>query len=335
VRFAFEFPELLAEFKKADIEAGKARDANRTWGKLGISLVLIALLWASLGRLVATEGVQSTAGRLAALVGVVGLVMGLAGLRKTSQRDVWLRARLRTETLRLFHFYYIVARLPEIEAASSSLERQATYIRGRKGAFEVLLAIALRQPRERLKEIVDLRPRDPFAHVPVLPAVGPISQTAERIMAAWRALRLDWQEQYCQAKLASASTGGRLSPRQWELGFSLIAWTCIAAVTLLHTLHFFAPPSSRLDGLLPWIEAAILCAALVALAARALEDGLKPQREVERYEQYLANIQVARARFDTAADTQTRLEVMRAFEQTSIEEMRVFLRTYAKARYVL
>jgi hypothetical protein len=74
---------------------------------------------------------------------------------------------------------------------------------------------------------------------------------------------------------------------------------------------------------------------MVALAARALEDGLKPQREVERYEQYRASVRVARVRFDAALDMQTRLEVMRAFEQTSMEEMRVFLRTYAKARYLL
>jgi hypothetical protein len=339
VRFAFEFPELLAEFRRADAAAGEARDANRRWGKCGIVLVLIALLWASVRQIIPEWRMAGCliagAGYMAALAGLAGTCMGLAGgLRQTSQRDVWLRARLRTETLRLFHFYYIVARLPEIEAASSSPARRAVYKEARKYAFDVLLATGLQQPPEQLKEIVELRPRDPFAHVPVQHAVGPISETAADVMAAWGALRLDWQERYCQAKLAKVTTRGRLSPRQWEFGFSVIAWTCIVVVILLHILNL-VPPVAERHWLLSWIDTVILCTATVALAARALEDGLKPQREVERYEQYLASVRVARVRFDAALDMQTRLEVMRAFEQTSMEEMRVFLRTYAKARYLL
>ena len=62
---------------------------------------------------------------------------------------------------------------------------------------------------------------------------------------------------------------------------------------------------------------------------------MKPQREVERYEQYRANISVAQQRFDAATDVKSKVEVVRAFEQVSLEEMRVFLRTYVRAKFLL
>ena len=66
-----------------------------------------------------------------------------------------------------------------------------------------------------------------------------------------------------------------------------------------------------------------------------MEDGFQPQREIERYEQYRANVRVTEERFAAARTYAAKLEVMRAFERSSLEEMRVFLRTHAKARFLL
>jgi hypothetical protein len=44
---------------------------------------------------------------------------------------------------------------------------------------------------------------------------------------------------------------------------------------------------------------------------------------------------VSRQRFLAAPDIQTKLEIMRNFEQVSLEEMRTFLRTHANARFLL
>jgi hypothetical protein len=86
---------------------------------------------------------------------------------------------------------------------------------------------------------------------------------------------------------------------------------------------------------LVWLEAAEGWTALIALGARALEAGLQPSRDVERYEQYRANILVASERFEAADGLAGKLEVMRGFERNSLEEMRIFMRTHKRSSFML
>jgi hypothetical protein len=84
-----------------------------------------------------------------------------------------------------------------------------------------------------------------------------------------------------------------------------------------------------------WLHVGVMWAALTTLGLRALEGGLQSDREVERYEQYRANVVVAMERFDAAESLSTKVETMRAFERMSLEEMRVFLRTHARSNFLL
>ena len=68
--------------------------------------------------------VHAILGTIAALLGLTGTVLGITGMRRSASRRKWLRARLTTETLRLFHFHYIVARLPEIVAVACDAARR-------------------------------------------------------------------------------------------------------------------------------------------------------------------------------------------------------------------
>lgn len=335
VRFAFEFPELLSAFTAADATANRARDRNRRHGILGVIFVLIALLYASSApiRPELPHGISMILVYLAAALGMIGTVLGLAGLRRNSQRLLWLTSRLETELLRLFHFSYVAARLPDIEAAARDPNLQAGYVAARKAALDQFIASQLKDPATALNAAISPAPAYPFAHVtPQATSATEISPLAADILTTWRTVRLDWQWQYCEAKLAHHQTGRKLSPLQQEHAFSMLGWGCIAVVVALHLTHF-AEAFVHLPT--AWLETLIIWAALISLAGRALEDGLKPQREVERYQQYRANIQVARDRFDAATDLPTRLEIMRGFEQASLEEMRVFLRNHAGARFLL
>jgi len=329
ISFAFEFEELLGPFGQADAQAGRARDRNRNLGFFGVLLVLVALLYAGVAPLLhdVDEGIREVLGSIAAILGLLGTLLGISGLRRKSQRRRWLSARLKTEMLRLFHFHYIAARLPQIETAVHDPQLRSAYLQERATALGRLLDGDLRNPDASLDAVIDPAAADAFPFISALPASGPISPVAAALFTAWKELRLDWQLRYCEAKLTTRSPGRWLSLHRLELVFSLVAWTCIGLIILLHIGHF---------GIhVEWLEAAVISVALVALAARALEDGAKPQREVERYEQYRAKIKVARQRFDAAGDMQMKLEVMRAFEQVSQEEMRVFMRTHLHSRYLL
>ena len=120
--------------------------------------------------------------------------------------------------------------------------------------------------------------------------------------------------------------------RQTERAFSRLGWASVAIVVTLHIVMIAAEPLS-LSRL--WLEAAVVWTALIALGARALEAGLQPSRDVERYEQYRANILVASERFEAADGLAGKLEVMRGFERNSLEEMRIFMRTHKRSSFML
>jgi hypothetical protein len=234
--------------------------------------------------------------------------------------------------LRLFHFQYIVARVPEIAAAAGRPDLQCIYEAGRKAALDRLLRTMTATVDDSLGKAIEPGTQDPFGFIEKQFPRGQVSSAANDLFAAWLALRIDWQLGYCNAKLDYRPTKKKLSPRQQEHAFSLISWLCIAIVTLA---HFAFVAGELVPVTMSWLETVVIWTALIALSIRALEDGLKPQREVERYEHYRAGILVSRQRFLEAPDLETRLEVMRNFEQISLEEMRTFLRTHANARFLL
>jgi hypothetical protein len=336
VRFAFEDPELLARFHASDLEANAHKRRGRLLGFLAVALVLGALIIASGSPLLVGLSHQGhlVLAYLSAALGLAGTLLGCAGLRRDSSRRKWLQGRLKTEVLRLFHFRYIASQLPRIASVGDDPKAQAAYVRERSAAFERRMTKILLNPEEELSRIAsEVNLPDFDIGVEEEPLSGEEGEASlSRVLAVWRRLRLDWQLGYCEAKLSRHSSGGQLSSRQVEQAFAVVAWTALAVIFVLHVVQVVAAPIHLANM---WLEVLVIWAALVALAGRALEDGLQPHREVERYEQYRANILVARERLDRAADRATQLEIIRSFERLSLEEMRVFIRTHSRSRFLL
>lgn len=272
-------------------------------------------------------------GTVAALLGLTGTALGITGMRRSAARRKWLRARLTTETLRMFHFHYISARLPELVAVAGDPARQEKYLADRAAALERLKAKVLADPEKELRRIMERKDETRFEDItPPMPEEGvEIPQIAADVFDVWRVLRLNWQAGYCDAKLERRHKG-RFTIKQMDEMFVGLGWFCVGAIILIHIGHFVGMLASAQSA---WLEAAVIWTALIALAGRAMEDGFQPQRELERYEQYRANVRVTTERFDAARTYAAKLEVLRAFERTSLEEMRVFLRTHARARFLL
>ena len=286
---------------------------------------------------VATEGpsLHFILGLIAAALGLAGTVLGVSGIRRSASRRKWLRARLTTETLRLYHFHHIAARLPEIVAINGDEARIKQYLEERAAALERLKAQVLSDPEAEMRRIMARKDETRFEIItPMMPADGiTIPQVASDAFDVWRVLRVNWQAGYCDAKLEHRHKG-RTTTKQLEEIFVGLGWFCVAAIILIHVAYFIGAVARTQDQL-PLLEAAVIWIALLALAGRALEDGFQPQREIERYEQYRANVRVASERFEAATTFTAKLEAMRAFERTSLEEMRVFLRTHSRARFLL
>jgi hypothetical protein len=75
-----------------------------------------------------------------------------------------------------------------------------------------------------------------------------------------------------------------------------------------------------------------LCIALFALALRAVEEGLKPKAEIERYRHYQSAARRALEEFDKG-DTRSKLEAAKSLERAAYDEMAIFLKSYEEAGF--
>jgi hypothetical protein len=336
VRFAFVWPDFWGSFEGVDRRANATKVRSRRFGFMSVGLVLSALILATLDPWLPSGHAEAEVPweTIAAVLGVIGTVLGVGGVLHTSAKRRWLRDRLFTESARQFHFQWIVAHFDDIVDAAHDPLKQAAYLSARATAFDAFKSALDRSLDETLDRIVALEAEPIQWPARALPGQddGARLTAAADALAAYRATRLDQQLDYAEWKLDASRDPSGLSPRRQERFFSAVGWTCIVIVVLLHGVHLFGH----------WIElpaaplnVAVIITALVSLAGRALEDGLQPQREVERYEQYRASCAVALDRFDKAATLDQGIEVMRGFESVANEEMRLFLRVHARARFVL
>ncbi|MEZ5938970.1 MAG: hypothetical protein R3C52_12265 [Hyphomonadaceae bacterium] len=335
VRFAFEFPELLEAFERVDAVAGRMRKRSRTIGFLAIGLVLLALMLASADSVLAAldHDTHEALGYLAAVLGLLGTAIALWSRGKSAPRARWLKARFQTETLRQFHFLFLSDRLPDVVSASGDPNKEAAFQQERAALFATFKTRVLDQP--------DKAYRDQLSEAEISPLAGLIEETPAEGVAmtriavnatdAWIASRLKWQLNYCNAKL-TLKKGSLKTPRSQEWMFGFIGWACIAVLIGIHLLHFF---EHWLHLSRTWMQIGVVWTALFALASRAIESGLAPQREVERYEQYRVNIRTALARCESAVSFASKVESMRAFERVCREEMVVFLRTHERSHFIL
>lgn len=332
VHYVFDFPELLQSFRDHDEDAGRARNLNRRVGWCAIGLVWSALMIGAFDLIHPSSDDISFWLHMAILaLSVLGTGFGVSGLFKWSWRRQWLRNRLWTEMLRLFHFHYIAANLDKILTAKTEEDRQA-YRDHRHRAFETFKTKVLENPEAEIGRIIERRGETDLSKVVPLRDVSgdPNPDVTATFFTVWQALRFKWQLGYANAKLNEDSV--KINPRGLVQRFSNLGWVCLILILILHMLHFVELPDcipKDLPALL------IVWLAITALAGRALEEGRQPNREVERYEGYRASIRAARSRFRRVPNLRAKLGVAISFERTSMEEMRVFIRTHAEAKFLL
>jgi hypothetical protein len=75
--------------------------------------------------------------------------------------------------------------------------------------------------------------------------------------------------------------------------------------------------------------------AIAALGIRAIEAGLQPEREVERYQQYRFAVKAVLHRFEASDSLREKADAMEDMERLSYEEMRSFILTNTRARFVI
>lgn len=158
---------------------------------------------------------------------------------------------------------------------------------------------------------------------------------------AYRELRLQHQLDYANYKLTGDyRIFSDMPKRQSELlvgvskfgiQFVIVVHLCVALIIVISLL-------GRLLGYQTAFEAdtavtgifaiAIIALAVVSLCAHAFAQGLQPEREVERYQQYSSAINSILTDFDGTKDATEKIKIMWQMERAAFIEMRNFLITH-------
>jgi len=329
-----EDPQVIDLFRQIDKRANQAKRKWRGWGILVIMSGTLALIGASVAPLLDNESVARAVAAAAALSGLLSIVMGAGSLFLTDTKEQWLHGRFEGERLRQFHFQAFVRRFPDIIAVLTNKDTMTDFVKkrdhwleqfklsvcsGRAAAFENTVGDATESEiwlLDASSESCAAEPSDPVV---------------DQFFNSYRWLRIEHQLRYANYKIGE---GEKLSVRTLSTILRNATLIGLAGLVVLHLVllkDFISHPFSYVPPL--WIHSAIILIAVAALAVSALNEGLRPDRELDRYQTYRLQVRSVRDRFQRATTSAEKLSIMAEMERTAFYEMRSFLRTHLEAKF--
>jgi hypothetical protein len=354
--FALDHEALRSEFLSKDTFANSMKSKSRRCGFAAVGLATVALLVAAFEQVIHTSFPQGSAWEItpkyiagaAACLGVIAVAIGYFGVLFRASKERWLHYRLVTERLRQWHAQSLVGQIPAILAAARSNGEKAAFLSRRASQFEEfkrqsITQVAATFPRyvatsvhgsnDPPRHLVWLRSEwgetDGHSH---LDAKDPILQ---QLFAAYESIRMCGQIQYTSYKLRSETESfwTHAGVQAWVLGS--IAFVCVIGLLVLHLLVLIGTIGGIAWLREPVVHALAVGSAILALAGRTLEEGLQPQREVDRLESYLARLEMAEQQFKNTKSIDVKIAAMRAIEEASVAEMISFLKASQESKFVM
>jgi hypothetical protein len=339
-----DHPELRSYFETFDAPANRAKRSSRTAGFFAIVLACIALMFAGAEHLDKehTGMLPTVLVIVSALAGILSVVIGSMGVLFAGKKREWLHLRFMTERIRQFHFQVFVSRLPQIFASLKDDQAKAAFKAERNSWFE---AFKTRFDGKLQGEFNRAVNDETSSELWLYEDQGEPEKTEESkeldpLFRAYRELRIMHQIGYASYKLREDHKIFSSSPRRQAAVLSAVAFTCIILLCAIHV-------GVLIGAVMPenpfWAEfrfselvsVIVIWFAIVALGVRAMEQGLQPEREIERYQQYLSAVRAVLERFDNARSQSEKIRVMREMERLSFDEMRNFLITNDRTRFVM
>jgi hypothetical protein len=331
---ALDHQELRDIFTPFDVEANTAKRKSRKFGFAAVGLVAVAFLFVTGGEAFSQHypHLLFAIASVSAVFSVGGLLLGTFGVLFASSKQNWLANRFLTERLRQFHFQTLIALAPDIVQAAES-GRWDGFLRERARRLASFKEDVLKRPLPLVNALLSDTEQDSWLFPYVEPDVAK-NASAALLFDAYRRLRIKRQIGFADYKLQV--TRKLLSPFPVDQASRLagIAMACVFGLVLLHLL---TPINIWTDQKVSSevLSFAAVAAAIIALAVRTLEEGLRPGREVERYRAYQSALRSIERRFVESEEPSGKLKAMAALETLSYNEMVNFLKSNYEARFVM
>ena len=272
--------------------------------------------------------------------GIMGILIGKIGVLFASRKREWLFNRFMGERIRQFHFQSFVVCLPEILSWLKDKKTRPSFVEARTLAFEHFKVRFSGNLDAQFAAVTDentksdvwlLERRKEATNLPAAEELKPLFD-------AYELLRIEHQLSYANYKLGSDPSLFSSLPRRQAaiLSHLSIIWImilCAVDACVIFGVLLPGPVFSAFNS--EYISILIILTALAALATRATEQGLQPEREVERYRQYRSGIEAIRERYRSAQSSAERVQAMEEMERLAFDEMRNFLVTNDNAHFVM
>jgi hypothetical protein len=335
--------ELRHAFHIHDMKANRAKRSGRIAGGAAIVLGALALAASATEPLVQPIHLDVVTASIGAILGIISVLLGASATLTGKRKRYWLLHRFATERLRQFHFQAFVYCLPEIVNSIQGTISVDQFKAYRDLQLRTFRSQVLAKLESQFTSTLSEHGAEYIALHIAAPGLPPTDNAAfSSLAAAYRELRLQHQVDYASYKLSESHSAKSSLPMRHARFFELIGIISIALLFLVHFSAISGVAVGYLRGvsyseltiatLLPVLAMWI---AIIALAANAFERGLQPEREIERYRAYLHGIQAILHRFDGAQSTLDRWRAMEDMERLSYTEMRDFLTTFTRAKFVM
>lgn len=367
VAFAFYTTPLRESFPTINAEADGMKRKFRKSGLWAVALGTIGLWLATIEPIYLTSaassahlhGVTSSIvavaaagfGVLSVLIGFSGLLVGPFSIGTLGTKRRWLQLRLVGERLRQWQWQYFFTHLPEIIEAVPSQEKQAAYIKLRDEAFSTFLVELLNTQSDRLDQQVqaDFDPSISLDWIhPEFAAraakLGRLEETLtkgagenqpssiQELLSGYQEIRLKGQIDYVTYMTKPGPLGTHAITQKKWIG---ILSSCILVLIVLLHLGILAAVIAEIPAMKgPIVHVLIVVLAIAALALRVIEEGLRPTEQIARLRLYLREILSARQRFQENSML-AKVTAMRTLEEAAAREMREFLQSANKSRYII
>ncbi|SRR6266478_6744532 len=357
---ALHHPDLIEWFTTFNDPADAAKKESRKWGGLAIALGALALFLAAgeIMMLLLTGSHWSLAiAGLAAVCGLASVAIGAFGVLFGERKTRWLHNRFMGERIRQFHFQSLLVLLPQALASGRSDADKSVFDSDRQHLFAQFRADFEGKVDGQFSNVIG-----PYGETQFwLPESQDLSSVAdspefEVFCRAYLHLRIRHQLGFAEYKLQPDHRVYSNMPMQqakileslskaglaWLLiihGFvlAMVVFTAIVGLTelVLSTSPFGISVGAVASAVSIAFSLAIIVIAIVTLSAKAYQEGLQPEREIERYQQYRSAVQSILEQFQEADSPRRKLAVMRRMERIAFDEMRNFLITMYRSSFAL
>jgi hypothetical protein len=330
--FAFDDPELRTLFEEFDKDATKAKRRSRRFGVAGVALVAVALIVGAFGTLVAGMDVFRIVMVVAAVIAVIGLLIGLIGVMTPRARDEWLRQRYVCERIRQLHFQTLAGWAPLIVECARKGDAK-DFLAARLARTEKFRSQVVNASAVKLADVLADRTGEGAWLVDPDPRNAAEDATTATYFEALEELRLRHQADFAGLQLLSFWTLSPRSPLQTAKLLSSIGAFCAVLLLSLGVAGLVVDAATgRMASL---THTSMVALAVIALAARTLEEGLQVHSEVSRYRTYDAALRRLADRYRQAAANSEKRNVLLELEEICFDEMVGFLKSHHEARFLM